>query len=226
MVSKFSLLPVALICLTSPAIAASGVQCPIPAGFAETAAPDIEPAMLVDHIEEITINRSLDVVMAEANRTPIEKTMHGTSALPGVAGTHMLRGTWPEPGARRVTCLTDGGSTEEQVVVNVRTGNTHHFRYEVWNYTTAQARPIIYAVGDFLESDLGDGRTRIHWTYAFRLREDQFPGYLGPLGRFLFQKFYLNTRYAELMRGALAVRKANAEREPAPEQTPGSSGRS
>lgn len=125
--SKFSLLPVALICLTSPAIAASGVQCPIPAGFAETAAPDIEPAMLVDHIEEITINRSLDVVMAEANRTPIEKTMHGTSALPGVAGTHMLRGTWPEPGARRVTCLTDGGSTEEQVVVNVRTGNTHHF---------------------------------------------------------------------------------------------------
>jgi hypothetical protein len=38
-------------------------------------------------------------------------------------------------------------------------GDTHHFRYEVSNYTTPQARPIIYAAGDFLETDLGDGPT-------------------------------------------------------------------
>lgn len=215
-------LSVALAGLCGSALSASEVQCPLPANFTNTAPPEIEAEMLVHHAEEITINRPLDVVLAEASRTPIEKTMHGTSTLPGVAGTHVLRGTWPEPGALRVTCLTDGGSTEERVIANARSGNTHHFRYEVWNYTTPQARPITYAVGDFLESDLGDGRTLIHWNYAFRLRPDKFPGYLGPLGRFLFSKFFLNTRYAELMRGALAVRKANAEQEiPETGQLPG-----
>lgn len=178
----------------------------------DTPPPNIQPAKLVNHVEEIIIDRPLDVVIDEGNRTTIEKTMHGTSTLPGVAGTHMLRGSWPEPGARRVTCLTDGGTTEEEVIANVRSGNTHHFRYEVWNYTTPRARPIIYGVGDFLETDLGDGHTRIHWTYAFRLRPDRFPGDLRPVGRLLFRAFYLDTRYAELMRGALAVRKASAER--------------
>jgi hypothetical protein len=222
---KWSSASVVLVCLTQSAVAASDVQCALPVDFANSPPPDIETAMLVDHTEEIIIDRPLDVVLAQGNRTPIEKTMRGTSTLPGVAGTHLLRGAWPEPGALRVACLTDGGSTQEQVIDNARSGNTHHFRYEVWNYTTPQARPVAYAVGDFLETDLGDGRTRIHWTYAFRLRPDQFPGYLGPLGRMLFRKFYLDTRYAELMRGALAVRKAAAEQEPAPKNIPASSGK-
>jgi hypothetical protein len=209
-------LPVSLVGLFAPAMAASQVQCAIPPGFVDTPPPAIERAMLVDHVEDITIDRSLDVVIAENSRTPIEKTMHGTSTLPGIAGTQVLRGSWPEPGALRVVCLTDGGSTEEQVLENTRSGNIHHFRYEVWNYTTPQARPVAYAVGDFLETDLGDGRTDIHWTYAFRLRANEFPGYLGPLGRVLFRKFYLDSRYAELMRGALTVRKTSAEQAPAP----------
>jgi hypothetical protein len=213
-VFKTILVSVALACVSAPVIAASGVQCAIPPGFVDTPAPEIEQARLVEHIEDITIDRPLDVVIADVNRIPVEKTMHGTSTLPGIAGTHVLQGTWSEPGSLRVVCLTDGGSTEEQVLANTRSANTHHFRYEVWNYTTPQARPVAYAVGDFLETDLGDGHTHIHWTYAFRLRGDQFPGYLGPLGRLLFRKFYLDTRYAALMRGALAVRKANAEQEP------------
>ena len=212
---KTAFLSVALACVSAPAIAASETQCAIPQGFVDTPPPDIEQATLVEHVEDITINQPLDVVIAAANRTPVEKTMHGTSTLPGIAGAHVLRGAWSEPGALRVVCLTDGGSTEELVLVNTRNGNTHHFRYEVWNYTTVQARPVAYAVGDFLETDLGDGRTQIHWTYAFRLRANEFPGYLGSLGRLLFRKLYLDTRYAELMRGALAVRKASAEREPA-----------
>jgi hypothetical protein len=207
-------LTAAITCFATPTLAASDVQCPMPATFRSTPPPEIEPSELVQHVEEITIDRPLDVVMAAASRTSLETTMHKTSTLPGVAGTHLLAGTWPDPGARRITCLTDGGTTEERVIVNVRSGNAHEFRYQVWNYTTPQARPINYGVGDFLETDLGNGRTLIHWTYAFRLRPDRFPGYLGPLGRWLFQAFYLNTRYAELMRGALAVRKASAERAP------------
>ncbi len=206
----------ALIGATHHAFAASELECPIPAGFVETAPPEIEIAKLVTHVEEITIDRSLDAVMAAASHTPIEKAMHKTSKLPGVAGTHLLQGTWPEAGAHRVTCLTDGGTTEEEVIANERNGNTHHFRYEVWNYTTPQARPVIYGVGDFLETDLGDGRTLIHWEYGFQLRPDQFPGEFGALGRELFRTFYLDGKYAELMRGALAVRKEEAERAPNP----------
>lgn len=211
---RIYLLVLAFCSVARPAIAADIVECPIPTDFAFVAVPTVEPEKLVEHSEEIVINRPLDVVMAAEGRTSIEKTMHKTGSLPGVAGTHTLEGKWPQANAHRITCLTDGGHTEEQVLVNERDGNTHHFRYEVWHYTTPQARPVIYAVGDFLETDLGDGRTRIHWTYGFRLRPDQFPGYLGPVGNLLFRAFYLDARYAELMRSALSVRKADAEQMP------------
>lgn len=187
------------------------LPCALPPGFVEEAPPAIETEALVSHVEEITINRPLAAVMAGEHQTSIEKTLRGTNSLPGVAGTHMLAGTWSRPGARRITCLTDGGYTQEQVLVNDRHANVHHFRYEVWHYTTPKARPVAYAVGDFLETDLGDGRTRIRWTYSFRLRPNTFPGDLGALGRLIFRRFYLDTRYAQFMRGALTVRKALAE---------------
>ena len=88
-------------------------------------------AILVDDVEQITINLPLEVVLAAGLRTPVEKTMHGTSTLPGFAGTHVLRGSWPEPGALRVVCLTDGGSTHEQVLANTGEASTNHFRNEV-----------------------------------------------------------------------------------------------
>jgi len=53
-------------------------------------------------------------------------------------------------------------------------------RYVVWSYTSKQARPIEYGVGNFVYSDLGDGRTRIVWTYSFKLKDRELPGYLGP----------------------------------------------
>lgn len=197
------------------AMAASAAPCP-PPGFVDTPPPRIDPHELVGHVEEITIDRPLDVVLAEGARTALARTLRGTSSLPGVAGTHVLRGTWAEPGAQRVTCLTDGGSVEELALINVRDSRTHRFRYEVWNYTTPKARPVDYAIGEFQETDLGDGRTHIRWTYEFRLRPNRFPGYLGPLGRRLFKSFFLDTQYAEFMRGALAVRKADAEQTAAP----------
>lgn len=193
------------------AFAASDVHCAVPPGFVEEAPPAIETGALVSHVEEIIIDRPLAAVMTGESHVALEKTLRKTSSLPGVAGTHMMAGTWGQPGARRITCLTDGGNTQELVLVNELQGNVHHFRYEVWHYTTPKARPVAYAVGDFLETDLGDGRTRIHWTYSFRLRPNVFPGDLGAFGRLIFRRFYLDTRYAQFMRGALAVRKAIAE---------------
>lgn len=193
------------------AFATSEPRCAPPPGFVQEAPPAVEPEKLVSHVEEITIDRPLAAVMVGEHQSAIEKTLRKTNGLPGVAGTYMLAGTWGRPGARRITCLTDGGHTQEQVLVNDRQANVHHFRYEVWHYTTPKARPVAYAVGDFMETDLGDGHTRIRWTYSFRLRPDVFPGDLGALGRLIFRRFYLDRRYAQFMRGALTVRKAIAE---------------
>ena len=203
-------LPVAL--LAGGAVAAGEANCTLPGTFTHQPAPAVDSAALVSHVEEITIDRPLTAVLAGENSSSLAQTLRKTKSLPGVAGTRMLAGTWPQPGARRITCLTDGGYTEEQVLANAREGNIHHFRYEVWHYTTPKARPVDYAVGEFLETGLGDGRTRIRWTYSFRLRPDVFPGDLGAFGRLIFERFYLDTRYAQFMRAALAVRKATAER--------------
>jgi hypothetical protein len=198
--------------LGNSAFAASEVGCALPVDFVDEPPPTVEGTeALVSHVEEIIIDRPLAAVMTGESRTAIERTLRKTRSLPGVVGTRMLAGTWGRPGARRITCLTDGGHTQEQVLINDRQGNVHHFRYEVWHYTTPKARPVAYAVGDFLETDLGDGRTRIRWTYSFRLRPNAFPGDLGALGRLIFRSFYLDTRYARFMRRALAARKAIAE---------------
>jgi hypothetical protein len=105
--------------------------------------------------------------------------------------------------------LTDGAETTEQVLENT----PERFRYQVWNYTTAAAKPIAYALGEFRFAPLdGGARTEPAWTYAFRLRSDRFPGALGALGRALMRMAFIDGAYAELMRTALAAIKGGLER--------------
>jgi len=52
-------------------------------------------------------------------------------------------------------------------------------------------------------SDLGDWRTRIVWTYSFKLKGCEFPGYLGAFGRYRFRVTFLDRQYAEIMRETL-----------------------
>src|SRR5579859_3657615 len=109
--------------------------------------------------EEIVINKPLAVVLAEAEQTSLNQAIKKSDSLPGVAGTYELTsGGFGQTGTRRLVCLTDGTTTEEQVLMSTRTKSSAEFRYVVWNYTTPKARPILYGVGDFVRSDLG-GRT-------------------------------------------------------------------
>jgi len=122
------------------------------------------------------------VVLAEAEQTSLKQAIKKSDSLPGVAGTYELTsGGFGQTGTRRLVCLTDGTTTEEQVLMSTRTKSSAEFRYVVWNYTTPKARPILYGVGDFVRTDLGDGRTRVRWTYSFQLNRSRFPGYLGAL---------------------------------------------
>jgi hypothetical protein len=123
----------------------------------------------------------------------------------------LTQGTFGTAGSRRLTCLTDGSTLEEEVLRSDRTATTFHFRYVVWNYTSESARPILYGVGDFRDSDIG-GRTHVVWTYSFMLNQERFPGELGSFGRFLFRVGFLDRQYADMMRATLNGTKASVER--------------
>jgi hypothetical protein len=105
----------------------------------------------------------------------------------------------------------------EQVLVRERKPDSYQFRYVVWNYTTEKARPIVYGLGEFLYSDVGSARTHVRWTYSFQLNRRRFPGFLGPLGDFLFRVGFLDREYAQMMRNTLAGNKAKATGAPQPE---------
>ena len=173
--------------------------------------PAIDPAApMIAHTERVVVDRAAPAVYAYVVEGPLERMIPVTRRLPGVAGTTVLTdGPWGCVGARRHVHLTDNSRTTEQVL---EATPSERFRYEVWDYSTAAAKPIAYAIGDFQFEAAGVGeRTEITWTYAFRLRPNVFPGNLGGLGRFLIRQAFIDTAYAELMRASLAAIKAEIE---------------
>lgn len=208
-ISRFLLLLIS----TSAAVDGIAQTCIPPSGFVDIPHPAVASGEeLISHTEEITIDRPLDKVLEDAKK-PLKDTIHKTSSLPGVSGDHMLtQGTFGAPGSRRLTCLTDGSTLEEEVLQRERTNTSYRFRYVVWNYTSETARPIVYGVGDFHYSDLGNGRTHVVWTYSFMLNRERFPGELGSVGRFLFRVGFLDRQYADMMRATLNGTKTSVER--------------
>jgi hypothetical protein len=140
----------------------------------------------------------------------------GTPAIPGVHHTESLTAlSYPEVGSVRLVCLNDGNSAEEEVLER----DESHLRYLVSNYTSRQADPVEYAIGEFNFSPI-EGGTHVVWSYAFKLRPRQFPGSWNALGRTLFRLSFLNADYADFMdsvQGALqrfALRLASRKKIP------------
>jgi hypothetical protein len=173
--------------------------------------PEVDPAApMIARTERIVIDCAVAAFWDWSVTSPLESILPATGALPGVVGTTPLTpGEWGVPGARRTVHLSDGSSCTEQILA---ADPPEGFRYQVWGYTTAAARPIAYAIGEFRHVARGASRTEVVWTYAFRLRGDRFPGILGPLGRWLLKVAFLDRAYAVLMRETLKGMKAGAER--------------
>ena len=194
-------------------LAEGQTPCVPPPGFRDSPHPSIDPAeQLVSHTEEVVIARPMSVVSAVMNK-PLEKTILKSNSLPGVSGDYMLtKGPYGEVGSRRIVCLTDGTSTEEEALQREDSPSSGHFRYIVWNYTTPKARPISYGVGDFKTVQQDAEHTRVTWTYTFKLKGDTFPGELGALGRWLFKVDFLERDYAAMMKGVLRGYQEAAEK--------------
>jgi hypothetical protein len=205
-----SLLPVVIGSLVfASAAAAAGEGCVSPPGFVDIPHPTLAaPERLVSHTEEITVDQPLAAVLDAAARTDLKDAIHKSGSLPGVSGEHPLNDIpFGTPGARRLVCLSDGSTLEEQVLEQERSQTSSRFRYVVWNYSTKQARPIEYGIGEFRHTEMPGDRTHIVWTYSFKLKDHEFPGYLGSLGRYLFRIGFLDRQYADMMRSTLRAGK-------------------
>jgi hypothetical protein len=163
----------------------------------------VRPAdKLAWHQEQVTIPLPPPEVNARLDGVPLESLVQGTGRIPAVVGTEALNDVpFPSPGARRRVMLADGNTAVEEVIENRPDG---YFSYKVWAYTLRAARPIEYGKGEFwyLPADHGQA-TIVRWRYSFKLRGDRFPGVLGPLGRFLFTKLFLDRVYAEFMKSSI-----------------------
>lgn len=204
MVLRKSFLLLAALLFSAPCYT-QNPACAPPPGFRDTPHPAVAPeSQLVSHTEELVVDQPLGAVLAAGEHTPLQQAIRRTSALPGVSGTYVLTsGAFGQPGSRRLVCLTDGSTTEEQVLERDQSQASAQYRYVVWNYTTEKARPIIYGVGHFEWTALGPTRTRVRWTYSFQLNRDRFPGCLGFLGDYLFRVWFLDRDYARMMRQTL-----------------------
>ena len=185
-----------------------------PAGFVDTPHPPVAgPDRLVSRTEEILIDRPFAHVLAAVDATPLSDSIAKGTALPGVLGTHVLAGgVFDQPGSRHMIFLDDGTTAVEQILEKTRTDQQYRFRYVVWNYTTAAAKPLLYGLGEFDYAPVGPDKTWVRWTYSFELRKNQFPGFLGVrLGGALLKAAFLNGPYAKWMQATLALTKRNAE---------------
>jgi len=190
-----------------------GNGCMPPAGFVPPPRPDPARAVLVPHMETVLIEAPLSAVLDHVARTSLKDTIQNSS-LPHVTGTHDLtKAAFGQVGSRRLTCLSDGSTLVEQVLANDRDAARDHFQYVVWDYTSPDARPVDFAVGEFTRRAIGERRTETSWTYAFALKPGRFPGALGPIGRFAFRKAFLERGYADMMRATLDAEKRSTEAE-------------
>ena len=208
-----------IVAVTSASAGAIAQTCSPPQGFVNQPPPAlVSPDQLAAHTEEITVNRPLVVVVSTAEKTAIKDAIHKAGDLPWVIGEYPLNNIpFGKPGARRLVCLSDGSTLEEQVLEVEASKSFNRFRYMVWNYTSKQARPIEYGIGEFRDTGIDPLRTHIAWTYSFKLKGNEFPGYLGALGRTLFHWVFLDRDYAAMMRATLEAGKVDAEKQPSGE---------
>lgn len=142
----------------------------------------------------------------ERDAATLAPLLPGTPALPGVVGVARVSGPdFPSPGSVRRVLLAGGGEALEQVLEH----EPRRLRYQVWGYTLESAKPVRSAVGEFRFAPSAAG-TRVTWRYAFHLERERFPGWLGPLGRWLFRTTFLERDYAEFMRAGVGAMKARA----------------
>ena len=128
--------------------------------------PNVDRAGFVSHTEEVTIGVPRNFLHKFQQSGPLESKLRGTNRIAGVDHVEMIRGTWGEPGARRLVIRKDGNQSLEEVLEQ---DPSNLFRYEVWAFTDRAGILTNYFVGEFRFRDVPGGTT-VTWTYSFHRR--------------------------------------------------------
>ena len=186
---RLSPLVAALMLTVLPACARNGS-----ASGAALAHPKAEDPVAI-HEVAFDVAAPRDAFVAAFLRAPLERFIKGTKALPGVERTEPLTvARFPAVGSVRRVVLRDGHTAREEVLAC----DEAQLRYFVTQYTSPEAKPIEWGLGEFTFSAAGS-RTHVTWRYSFKLRSNRFPGELGAIGRLLFRKAFLERDYAAFM---------------------------
>ncbi|MBV8586681.1 MAG: SRPBCC family protein [Verrucomicrobia bacterium] len=162
--------------------------------------PPVDHHGFVSHTEVITVQVPMQFFRQwrQTSSGHLGNTLRGTSKIAGVAYTEMIRGTWPQPGARRRVVRKDGNESLEEVLEN---SWPTRFRYEVWGFTDQERILTNYLVGEFQYRGVPEG-TEVKWTYSFHRR------YLLTTPILSIE---VHNRVPEFMRTALQSMKEEAE---------------
>jgi hypothetical protein len=143
---------------------------------------------------------------------PLERQLPGTRKLPGVVSTQTINGVeLGKPGHKRLIRLADGNTAMEEhdhIDGAGDGGSEKYFAYTVRDYTLRAARSVEYARGEWWFSPEA-GTTSVKWRYSFKL--GGLLGRLGPIGRALFDLFFLKASYREFMAATLEKLKNDLE---------------
>jgi hypothetical protein len=165
-------------------------------------------AKYISNEAQITVNRPVSEVFKWVIYAPLEKQLTGTKDLPGVYTTRALNNIkLGDPGYKRLVCLNDGNTAAEEVISNI---TDKYYSYKVWNYSLKIGQNIKYAKGEWWFTPAGD-KTHIKWRYSFTLNDEKFIGKTGCLGRWLFGKLFVNTKWDVYMKATLKKIKIDTE---------------
>jgi hypothetical protein len=106
---------------------------------------------LVAHIEEVAVDRPLAVVLSAGSKASLTDAIHKSNSLPGVAGDYPLNNIRFGTPGAGRLVCLSDGSTLEEQVLE-REDSKSFYRFRY-----------------------------IVWTYSFKLKDHEFPGYLGAL---------------------------------------------
>ncbi len=174
----------------------------------------------MSHTEEIVINRSLPIVLSAVDK-PIKDTIHKSGSLPGVSGEYLLtKAEFGTPGSRRITCLSDGTTLEEESWGASTTRNRLVFATLCGTIRPRRLAQSHMVSGTFFTLTWGTAAHTSHGFIRSSSGKTNSPATSERFGRFLFRVRFLDKDYAALMRDVLNGYKTDAEQRPADDDNP------
>jgi hypothetical protein len=101
------------------------------------------------------------------------------------------------------------GETANEEVIELKPG---YLKYRVSDYTTEQAKPLEYGIGEFKFIPVDNNSFLLHWKYSFKLKKKSFPGNLGCIGRGLFKWRFIDADWADYMDSSITAIQMHSER--------------